>query len=67
MERKELPEYVKQIIRKRRQEMFAKTCDRAAWYDALPKKRKIEIQRWRRKCLDATKTGILPNPPAWVK
>lgn len=55
------------IIRKKREIECFKYCDRAAWYDTLTPDKKREVRVWRKKWLDATKTGILPNPPAWVK
>lgn len=67
MERKELSEQVKAKIRARREvECFA-ICDRAAWFASLPPSRKKEVLEWRQKCLDATKTGILPKRPCWIR
>lgn len=67
MERKEMSEAKKQAIREWREKYCFPICDRAAWYDALSPRRKRELQKWRKACLDATKTGVCPAPPAWVK
>lgn len=67
MVRKELSEQTKQAIRAWREKECFPYVDRAAWYDALPAHRKKEVQKWRKACLDATKTGVCPARPKWIK
>ena len=64
---KKLSEATKNKIRKLRQKICFDICDRAVWYDSLTAEQKAEIQAWRKACLDATKTGVLPAAPKFVK
>lgn len=67
MVRKILSEATKAKIRARRQTECFDICDRAVWFYELPIERRKEVEIWRAKWLDATKTGVCPKKPSWIK
>ena len=67
MSYKIISEVTKQKIRAWREKNCFPIVDRAAWYDSLTKEQKAEVQKWRKACLDATETGVIPAKPSWIK
>ena len=61
-----MSERVKEKIRKRREKECFAICDRAIWFYELPVEKRKEVEAWRARWLDATKTGIIPEKPAWI-
>lgn len=67
MIKKELSEATKQKIREIREKECFAYMDRGGWLASLSPARKKQALKWYKQCLDATKTGILPKRPAWIK
>ena len=67
MIKKELSEQVKAKIRAWREKECFPIVDRGGFMASLSPSKKKEVLDWYKDCLDATKTGICPAKPTWIK